>query len=140
MIILNSLKKTNTGMIKRILVTGGGGYIGAVLVPMLIKEGFSVTVLDNFLSGKKLTENDSLKLITGDIQNIQTVSSAVKNSDLIVHLAGISDGRAGKKNPELTRKINLDAFKNLIQIASDSGVKTLYQYVYVWCIRKQLHM
>lgn len=109
-------------MNKKVLVTGGGGYIGTILTNRLLKNGYTVTVLDNFIKGNFLPK--STKIFKGNILNKDILKQAIKGNKFIIHLAGISDGRAGRKNPELTKKVNVDTFKTLIDIAATSDVKT----------------
>ncbi len=108
-------------MLKNILVTGGGGYIGNVLVNELLKSGYNVGVLDNFKKDNMLPQHTRLSIFNGDINDTKLLIESTKNQHAIIHLAGISDGRAGRIDPELTRKVNLEGFKKLIQSASGSG-------------------
>lgn len=110
-------------MNKNILVTGGGGYIGSVLIPELLKKNYSVTALDTFSKGNYLPKDKNLVIITGTVTDNELIKTAINQQDAVIHLAGVSDGRAGKANPELTKKINLEAFKNLIRISADVGVR-----------------
>ena len=74
---------------RRILVTGGAGFIGSEVTSQLIKMGSNVTVLDNFSSGKKnyLPKSKRLKIIKGDIRDQTIVKRALKNQEGVVHLA-----------------------------------------------------
>ena len=76
---------------KRILVTGGAGFIGSEVVSQLIKKNAMVTVLDNFSSGKKqyLPKKNNLKIIEGDITDEKVVSRAVKDQEFVIHLAAL---------------------------------------------------
>jgi len=76
---------------KRVLVTGGAGFIGSEVTRQLLKKGAFVTVLDNFSSGKKeyLPKNKNLKIIKGDIVDEKTTKSAVKDQDIVIHLAAL---------------------------------------------------
>jgi dTDP-glucose 4,6-dehydratase len=77
---------------KRILVTGGAGFIGSEVVSQLIKKNSMVTVLDNFSSGKKqyLKNNKkNLKIIKGNITDEKIVSKAVKDQEYVIHLAAL---------------------------------------------------
>lgn len=73
---------------KKVLVTGGAGFIGSNLVKRLIHEGNSVTVLDNFLSGyrENLVPFSSVKLIEGDVRDKDAVESAIKGAEVVFHL------------------------------------------------------
>ena len=76
---------------KRILVTGGAGFIGSEVVSQLIKKNAMVTVLDNFSSGKKqyLPKKKNLKIIKGDITDEKVISRAVKDQEFVIHLAAL---------------------------------------------------
>ncbi len=77
---------------KRILVTGGAGFIGSEVVSQLLKKNAMVTVLDNFSSGKRqyLKKNKkNLKIIKGDITDEKIVSRSVKDQEYVIHLAAL---------------------------------------------------
>ena len=76
---------------KRILVTGGAGFIGSEVVSQLIKKNAMVTVLDNFSSGKKqyLPKKKNLKIIKGDITDEKVISRSVKDQEFVIHLAAL---------------------------------------------------
>lgn len=77
----------------RVLVTGGSGYIGSVLVPRLLEEGYEVVVLDNFMFNQTsllgLCHNPDLHIIRGDVRDEDTVMRAVQGADFIMLLAAI---------------------------------------------------
>lgn len=113
--------------LKRVFVTGGAGYVGAVLVPKLLEAGHEVTVLDLFLYGDHVLDavkdHPGLKLVRGDLRDQALLRQAVPGSDAVIHLACISNDPSFELDPELGRSINYDAFEPLVQIAADSGVK-----------------
>lgn len=110
-----------------ILVTGGAGYVGAMLVPELLKEGYKVTVLDLYLFGEdvlsEVKDHPNLKEIKGDIRHIDTIRYALKGCDTVIHLACISNDPSFELDPELGKTINLDAFEPLVQESKSAGVK-----------------
>jgi len=109
---------------QKILVTGGGGYIGAMLVRKLLDENFIVSVLDFFIYGENvLPEHKNLKLIKGDIRNQPLLKSILPGHDAIIHLACISNDPSFELNPQLGKSINLDAFRPLVEISIESGIK-----------------
>ena len=107
----------------RILVTGGAGFIGAVLVPELVKAGLEVTVFDTFYFGKHPLNSVSgkVKLITGDIREFP--DGTLKNVDVVIHLAALSNDPLANFNPAANWKINTEATINLAQKAKQGGVK-----------------
>ncbi len=76
---------------KRVLVTGGAGFIGSETVKQLLENKNLVTVLDNFSSGKKqyLPKNKNLKIIKGDIQDEKVVKKSVKDQEIVINLAAL---------------------------------------------------
>jgi len=76
---------------KRVLVTGGAGFIGSEVVSQLLQKNAFVTVLDNFSSGKKeyLSQNKKLKIVKGDIRDEKVTSKALKDQEVIINLAAL---------------------------------------------------
>jgi nucleoside-diphosphate-sugar epimerase len=113
--------------IKKVLVTGGGGYVGAVLVPQLLESGYSVTVLDLFMYGRdalgSVTDNTMLRLVEGDIRDPSAIADALEDCDAVIHLACISNDPSFELDPDLGKSINFDAFEPLVTAARKSGVK-----------------
>ena len=109
---------------QKVYVTGGAGYVGAVLVPRLLEEGFPVTVLDLMIYGEDvLPEHPSLRVIKGDIRDKKLLLETVPEHDALIHLACISNDPSFELNPGLGKSINLDAFRPLLEISKKSGVK-----------------
>ena len=112
---------------KTILVTGGGGYVGAVLVPALLANGYHVKVLDLFIYGEHVLDSvknhPKLSLIKGDLRDPAVLSENVAGCEMVIHLACISNDPSFDLNPQLGRSINLDAFRPLVKISKRSGVK-----------------
>ncbi len=108
----------------RILIIGGGGYVGSQLVPDLLKLDYKVDVYDLFIYGKNVfKKNDSLRLIKGDIRDIEGLNVIIKNYDTIVHLACISNDPSFELNPKLGKSINLDCFRPLVELSKKRNVK-----------------
>jgi nucleoside-diphosphate-sugar epimerase len=111
---------------KTVLVTGGAGYVGAVLVPKLLEAGYNVIVLDLFIYGEHVLngsrKNSNLKTIKGDIRNQKLLRDIMPGCDAVIHLACISNDPSFELNPELGRSINLDAFRPLVEISKEAGV------------------
>jgi nucleoside-diphosphate-sugar epimerase len=107
-----------------ILITGGGGYVGCELVSSLLDQNINVTSLDLYLYGVDVMPNHkNLKIVNGDIRNMDVLKEAFKNQDMIIHLACISNDPSFELNPELGKSINLDAFEPMVKVAKDLGVK-----------------
>jgi nucleoside-diphosphate-sugar epimerase len=108
----------------RIYVTGGGGYVGAMLVPRLLEEGLEVTVLDLMMYGEDvLREHPKLKVIKGDIRDVELLKKTIPSHDAVIHLACISNDPSFDLSPELGRSINLDAFRPLLEVCIEASVK-----------------
>ena len=112
---------------KTVLVTGGAGYVGAVLVPKLLRRGYRVKVLDLFLFGEHVlaehATNPALTCIKGDIRDQALLRSVLRGSDAVIHLACISNDPSFELNPLLSKSINYDAFRPLVEISRQSGVQ-----------------
>tara|TARA_Y100000591_G_scaffold317773_1_gene327854 strand:- start:2582 stop:3568 length:987 start_codon:yes stop_codon:yes gene_type:complete len=109
--------------IKKVLVTGGGGYVGSSLIPKLLKENFEINVLDLMIYGDTLMENPKLKIFKGDLRNIALVRKSLKGCDAVIHLACISNDPSFELDKKLGKEINLDAFRPLVEESQKAGVK-----------------
>ena len=111
---------------KKVLVTGGAGYIGSVLVRLLIDNGYFVRVLDNLSFGGEaiveLLNNNNFEFIKGDIRDKNDLIMAMKDIDYVAHLASIVGDPACAVDPELTKDINLKGAKLTYEIANKMGV------------------
>ncbi len=108
---------------KKIVITGGAGYVGSVLTPYLISKGHKITVLDLMLYGDTLKKDKNLKILKGDIRNIELLKETIKGNDVVIHLACISNDPSFELNPTLGKEINLDAFTPLVEISKNLGIK-----------------
>jgi nucleoside-diphosphate-sugar epimerase len=112
---------------RKVLVTGGAGYIGSILVRLLLEEGYQVRIIDNLrFGGETLVEllNDpNFEFIKGDVNNKEHLLEAVKDTDYIVHLAAIVGDPACRNEPELAKETNFESTKNLYSIANQNGAK-----------------
>jgi nucleoside-diphosphate-sugar epimerase len=111
---------------KRVLVTGGAGYVGSNLVPKLLHAGYEVAVLDLYIYGDVFAGfngNPNLRQIKGDLRNPDDVRRALAGCDAIIHLACISNDPSFDLNPELGKSINFDCFRPLVKASKDTGVK-----------------
>ena len=100
-----------------VLVTGGAGYIGSVLVPILLNREFKVTVLDNFLfkqnSIQNLDQNKNLKIINGDVRDEKLIKKLSAKADLIIPLAALVGAPLCEKYPKDANEVNLESIKFL---------------------------
>ncbi len=112
---------------KKVLISGGAGYIGSVLTRMVLRAGYKVRVIDNLRFGGEaivdLLNDKNFEFIKGDTRNEHDLKKAVKGVDFVAHLAAIVGDPACAKDPELARETNLGASKRFYQIANEAGVK-----------------
>ncbi len=107
-----------------IFVTGGAGYVGAMLVPRLLQEGCQVTVLDLMIYGEGVLQNHpNLIKVKGDIRDSHLLREVLPGHDAVIHLACISNDPSFELNPALGKSINLDAFRPLVSVSKEIGVK-----------------
>jgi nucleoside-diphosphate-sugar epimerase len=113
--------------INKVLVTGGGGYVGAILVPQLLRKGYEVNVIDLFLFGEEVlasvADHENLQLFKADIRDVEAVTEAVEGCDAVIHLACISNDPSFELDPELGKSINFDAFEPIVKASKDAGVR-----------------
>jgi nucleoside-diphosphate-sugar epimerase len=116
-----------TNQFKRIMVTGGAGYVGSRLIPALLDNGYEVSVLDLYIYGKDVFGSyhghKNLTEICGDIRDPAMVRKAMIGCDSVIHLACISNDPSFDLNPDLGRTINFDAFRPMVQMAKELNVK-----------------
>ena len=111
----------------RILVTGGAGYIGSILVPILLKRGYKVTVLDSLIFNQSTLldccADPNFEFIQGDICDHDLVNKLLSISDIVIPLAAIVGAPACKRNPALARLVNYDAHINIVNnVSADQKV------------------
>lgn len=109
----------------RVLITGGAGYVGSLLIPQLLQEGYNVTVFDTFYFGNDFLpkNNPNLTLIEGDIRDTAELAKAFKGMDTVISLACISNDASFALDEALSTSVNLDAFEPMVMAAKKSGVK-----------------
>jgi len=113
---------------KKLLVTGGAGFIGSNLVEKLLKQNNKVICLDNFLTGKKeniegFLTNPSFLLIEGDIRDLKTCQQAVSEVDIVLHQAALGSVPRSINDPITTNDININGFLNMLIASRDAKVK-----------------
>ena len=109
---------------KKVLVTGGAGYVGCVLVPKLLANGFEVIVFDLMIFGADgLPEHENLSVVEGDLRDAESFRKAVGGVDAVIHLACISNDPSFELNPELSKSINFDCFEPMVKASKEEGVQ-----------------
>ena len=111
------------GRMKRILVTGGAGYLGSILVPKLLEMGNEVTVVDTCWFGNHLPDHAHLRMYKGDIRDRKLIDEVLDNCDQVIHLACLSNDPMSDIDPELTKQINYDASLYLIKKAYEKKIE-----------------
>lgn len=113
---------------KKILVTGGAGFIGSNLCEFLIEHGTMVTCLDNLATGHKhnlkaIIDNANFTFIEGDIRDIDSCREAVGQSDYVLHHAALGSVPRSIKDPATSNEVNVGGFLNMLIAAKDKGIK-----------------
>jgi UDP-glucose 4-epimerase len=110
----------------RALVTGGAGFIGSHIVERLLQDGASVRVLDNFSSGKREnleTFQGDLEILEGDLRDAEVIKAAVRDVDLVFHLAAFISVPQSMIDPETCFAVNVSGTVTLMEAARKSGVR-----------------
>jgi nucleoside-diphosphate-sugar epimerase len=111
-------------MEERVLVTGGLGYLGGILCEHLLQAGYRVTALDNLMYGQgqqglfHLCANPSFDFVKGDVRDEQVMKAALRDVDVVIHLAAIVGAAACDRDPLLATSVNLDAVRLLRRLRS----------------------
>lgn len=109
---------------KKILLTGGAGYIGSVLTPLLLQKGFEVTVIDNFMykqpSLASVTFHRNLNIVYGDVRDYTIMKTLISKADVVIPLAAIVGAPACHKDPEGSSSINKDSIIWLLNSLSSN--------------------
>lgn len=112
-----------------VLVTGGAGYVGSTLIPMLLAEGHRVRAVDALLHGGTsllgVWANPQFEFVGLDIRNTAAMARALEGQDAVVHLAAIVGDPACARESDLARAVNLTASLDLIRQSREAGVKRL---------------
>lgn len=115
---------------KKVLVTGGAGFIGSNLTEVLLKKGHSVKVLDNFSTGKR--ENlifgetcPHLEIIEGDIRDLTICQRVMEGIEYVFHQAALPSVQRSVEDPSTSNAVNVEGTLNILLAAKDTGVKRL---------------
>jgi nucleoside-diphosphate-sugar epimerase len=112
---------------ERVLVTGGAGYIGGMLVPLLLEAGYCVRVLDWLIHGGEsllgVWGHPQFECHRGDIRDDSAVRRALRQVDHVVHLAAIVGDPACAQDPMLACTVNLDGSRRLIELSVEHGIR-----------------
>ncbi|TCP22908.1 UDP-N-acetylglucosamine 4-epimerase [Tenacibaculum skagerrakense] len=113
---------------KKILITGGAGFIGYNLCDKLIEKDSEVVCLDNFATGKReniqhFLSNDKFTLVEGDIRSLEDCKKAVKDVDYVLHQAALGSVPRSIKDPITSNDVNIGGFLNMLVASRDVGVK-----------------
>jgi UDP-glucose 4-epimerase len=113
--------------VRRVLVTGGAGFIGSHLVERLLADGFAVTVLDNFATGVRKDVPDEAVLVEGDVGDLDVVASVVGDGafDAVFHIAGQASIRLSFTEPDIDLRTNVVGTINVVRACVDAGVPRL---------------
>ncbi len=111
---------------KKVLITGGAGYLGSILTELLLSKGYEVTVFDNLiykqLSLISFCHNKKFKFVFGDVTDTISLKKYVESNDIIIPLAAIVGMPACKENPEMTIKVNYEQIKNIVEYSSKEQI------------------
>jgi len=115
---------------KKILVTGGAGFIGSNLIEKLLSLKASVVCFDNFSTGKRqniepFLDNPNFKLIKGDIRNLDDCRKACISQEYVFHQAALGSVPRSINDPITSNDVNVSGFLNMLVAAKDAGVKRL---------------
>ena len=113
---------------KKVLITGGAGFIGSNLVASMFKEGNYVVCLDNFSTGKRknieeFLNNRNFRLIEGDIRDLQVCREAVKGIDIVFHQAALGSVPRSIADPVTATDVNVGGFVKMLFASKEAGVK-----------------
>jgi nucleoside-diphosphate-sugar epimerase len=113
----------------KVLITGGAGYIGSVLTPMLLAEGHEVTLFDSFTYGALpllgFSAHPRLSLVKGDVRDATAIAKVIKDRDWILHLAAIVGYPACAADPHLSVTTNVNGTRNVLD-AMERGQRLIF--------------
>ena len=108
----------------RVLVTGGGGFIGSNLVRALLERGDDVRVLDNFATGNRATSTGStIEVVEGELRSYERVHNAVRGVEVVFHLGALGSVPRSVQDPLTSSAVNIEGTLNVLLAARDEGVR-----------------
>lgn len=109
----------------RVLVTGGGGFIGSHLAERLLERGDEVRILDSFATGRRenLAHLTGVEIVEGDVQSFERAHHAVRGCDAVLHQAALPSVPRSIQDPLTTNAVNVTGTLNVLLAARDAGVK-----------------
>lgn len=115
---------------KKILITGGAGFIGSNLTEYFLNKGYFVRCLDNFSTGyrhniEEFLSNPNYEMIEGDIRDLETCQKAVKGMDYVLHQAALGSVPRSVNDPITSNEVNVSGFLNMLIAARDAGIKRM---------------
>ena len=115
---------------KKILITGGAGFIGSNLTEYFLNQGYIVRCLDNFSTGyrhniEEFLSNPNYELIEGDIRNLETCLLAVKGIDFVLHQAALGSVPRSINDPITSNEVNVSGFLNMLVAVRDEGIRRM---------------
>ena len=110
----------------KLFITGGAGYVGSSIVPDLLNNGYQVTVYDTlFFRSIFCRKSDNLKIIKGDIRDIDKLKQSCNDHQVFINLACISNDSSFELDASLSTQINFDAFEPMVIAAKKMVLKDL---------------
>ena len=111
-------------MSRRVLVTGGGGFIGSNLVRALLERGDEVRVLDNFSTGNRANLDDlDVQVVEGELRSYERVHAAVRGVETVFHLGALGSVPRSVQDPLTSSAVNIEGTLNVLLAARDEGVR-----------------
>ena len=112
----------------KIFVTGGAGFVGRHLIKSLVEKNHNVTIFDNLSNSSENAIKpflDKVNFVKGDITNYNDISNSIKGSDVVIHLASKINVQESFENPNLTKSVNVDGTKNLLEACKENQVTNI---------------
>jgi nucleoside-diphosphate-sugar epimerase len=110
--------------VRKILITGGAGYIGSVLPPLLLEQGYHVTIYDSFMYGAQpvlgFSMHPHLALVKGDVRDADHLARVIEGRDWVMHLAAIVGYPACAADPFRATTTNVDGTRNVLKVMDNS--------------------